>query len=262
MDYLRVTLIIIGVVVVATIIVIDRLRKERIKAKFNHKDDPLLHDDNDPLFATRDEPLDVDAIDSLKSDENLSTDDNIDPLEDEINPEPSSDIQQNDTDDYDNEPEMAEEVIEDEPEDHEETDSESAIEPQVLSLAVIASKESPIEGKTLRELMEESGFVFGDMDIFHRMYQGKAIISIANIQEPGSFDINNLDHFSTPGVMAFLQLPTVIDGTEAVEELISVCERIADRVSGKIITREREPLDDSIKASMRSVGENFSGIND
>jgi cell division protein ZipA len=245
MDSFRVILLIVGLLVVVGIIIFDRLRKEKLKAGYHHYDDPLLNDDNDPLFAKRADPIDEEDLLALKQEYDIHADD--DEMESGFEEEPvvaESDVEtQNDNDD----------VTEDAPAMEKPFDNE----PEIIMLAIITKKESSISGKILRELMEQNDFSYGEMGIFHRLYQGSPVVSIANLQEPGTFDLDNLDDLNSRGIWIFIQLPCTIDGVEAVDELINVARKVADSINATIYNRQKQPLDDALITSIKQIAANY-----
>ena len=76
---------------------------------------------------------------------------------------------------------------------------------------VLAKGGAAFKGPDLLQLLLACDLRFGEMNIFHRYEKanGKGPIqfSVANLVEPGSFDLDNIDEFSTPGVTFFLTLP-------------------------------------------------------
>ncbi len=86
------------------------------------------------------------------------------------------------------------------------------IKPQeVLVVNVLAKGDAAFKGPDLLQLLLACDLRFGEMNIFHRYEKanGKGPIqfSVANLVEPGSFDLDDIDDFSTPGVSFFLALP-------------------------------------------------------
>ena len=82
---------------------------------------------------------------------------------------------------------------------------------EVLIINVIARDESGFKGPALLQNILESGLRFGDMDIFHRHESmagnGEILFSMANAVKPGTFDLDDIDNFSTRAVSFFLGLP-------------------------------------------------------
>ncbi len=69
-------------------------------------------------------------------------------------------------------------------------------------ISVISRDEGGFKGPALLQNILESGLRFGEMDIFHRHESmaghGEVLFSMANAVKPGVFDLDDIDHFSTP----------------------------------------------------------------
>ncbi len=87
-----------------------------------------------------------------------------------------------------------------------------ATEPQeVLIVNVLSKDPQGFKGPDLLQLLLACDLRFGKKNIFHRYEKANAKgaiqFSVANLVEPGSFDLDAIDNFSTPGVSFFLSLP-------------------------------------------------------
>ena len=109
---------------------------------------------------------------------------------------------------------------------------------EVLVLNVIAKDGRVFTGDDLLEVLITSGLKFGDMNIFHKRnsteHQSAIIFSVANMLNPGTFDLNNLDDFTTSGISFFLALPTAINNLDAFEQMLGVAQEIRDTLDGDL----------------------------
>jgi len=114
---------------------------------------------------------------------------------------------------------------------------------EVIVLNVMAKPGRTLMGDDLLHILITSGLKFGDMNIFHRRLGGDAkgpvIFSVANILNPGTFDLNKMHEFSTLGVSLFLALPTPINNLEAFNQMLSVAQQIAAGVDGELRDDQR-----------------------
>lgn len=86
------------------------------------------------------------------------------------------------------------------------------MEPQEVLIVNVLSKDSEgFRGPELLQLLLACDLRFGKKNIFHRYEKanakGAVQFSVANLVEPGVFDLDAIDSFSTPGVTFFLSLP-------------------------------------------------------
>lgn len=82
---------------------------------------------------------------------------------------------------------------------------------EILIIHVVARNEQGFKGPALLQSILESGLRFGAMDIFHRHESmtgnGDKLFSMANALNPGTFDLDDMDLFSTRAVCFFMGLP-------------------------------------------------------
>ncbi len=109
---------------------------------------------------------------------------------------------------------------------------------EVLVLNVTAKDGRVFAGDDLLHILIMSGLKFGDMNIFHKRLskdnQGAVIFSVANMLNPGTFDLNNMDEFTTLGISFFLALPTPINNLDAFEQMLAVAQDIRDTLGGDL----------------------------
>ena len=118
------------------------------------------------------------------------------------------------------------------------THSEELERSEVLVLNVVAKDGRVFAGDDLLEVLITSGLKFGDMNIFHKRlskeHQDMVIYSVANMLNPGTFDLNNMDDFTTLGISFFLALPTAINNLDAFEQMLGVAQEIRDTLDGDL----------------------------
>ena len=115
----------------------------------------------------------------------------------------------------------------------------AAAEPsEVVVLNAMAKSGRLFTGDDLLHVLITSGMKFGDMNIFHRRLggdsKGPVIFSIANILNPGTFDLNRMHEFTTVGVSLFLAMPTSIKNLEAFEQMLGVAQQICSSLDGDL----------------------------
>lgn len=86
------------------------------------------------------------------------------------------------------------------------------IDPQEVLIVNVLSKDTQgFKGPDLLQLLLACDLRFGKKNIFHRYEKANAKgpiqFSVANLVEPGIFDLDAIDDFATPGVSFFLSLP-------------------------------------------------------
>ncbi len=119
------------------------------------------------------------------------------------------------------------------------------IEELIISHTIL-SKGEYFSGKKLFNIIKAAGLSYGEMNIFHFPADDKpetyALFSLANIVEPGTFDLTQVDNFSTPGVSMFMRLPTRIANNEAYDKFIQIAKMITEELNGELCDETRSQL--------------------
>jgi len=117
---------------------------------------------------------------------------------------------------------------------------------EVLIVNVMARKGEFFAGPDLLNAMLSQGLRYGDMDIFHRHEsvdgRGRILFSAANIVVPGTFDLDTMDDFTTPGISLFLSLPIAGDSLSAYNLMVTSAQAIADALQGELKDEQRSVM--------------------
>ena len=107
---------------------------------------------------------------------------------------------------------------------------------ELLVINLIARKGHPFVGEDLVNALRGQGLRYGDMSVFHRLeHTTKAkLFSVANIIEPGTFDLADLDSLSSPGMTFFLQLPGPDHALDAFEDMLKTARNISVELGGEV----------------------------
>lgn len=245
-------------------------------------DDPKAHtaapsDRIEPSFsASRDEDLDDDYDDRQDEDyegEDYERDDH--PYTRALDDDEERDVLAEDESDYDDvrdlNPEEDEGFEDDEyshEEEYDEDDSEEDYEdgePQssttaqnnfaekqpaepeeVLIINVMAHKGEMFNGADLLDIVLQCGMRYGSMDIFHRHSdtkgEGALLFSMANMVKPGTFDLDAMDEFETPGVSLFMTLPINADSMQSFDLMADTARAIAETLNGELKDEQRSVM--------------------
>lgn len=117
---------------------------------------------------------------------------------------------------------------------------------EVLVIHVMARRGELFVGPPLLDAMLAQGLRFGDMDIFHRHEsidgRGKILFSVANMVVPGTFDLEAMDEFESPGISMFLSLPIASDSLEAYNLMAESAQNIAQLLGGELKDENRSVM--------------------
>ena len=127
------------------------------------------------------------------------------------------------------------------------TQAAETLEPEeVIVINVMAQSGYQFHGADLLAVLTEQNLRFGSMDIFHRHKNddgsGEIFFSLANIVKPGTFDLNTMDQFSTPGVSMFMTLPIKGDSVAAFGLMARTAKAIAEEMQGELKDENRSVM--------------------
>ncbi|RUO73344.1 cell division protein ZipA [Idiomarina ramblicola] len=123
------------------------------------------------------------------------------------------------------------------------TDDFETVPEEVIALHV----KGPVQGAVLLQMMTELGCKFGELGIFHRYENtagtGSMIFSVANMFNPGTFDLDNMENFETEGVAFFMALPMKFDGQQAFNMMLNAAKKLATEIpQGQVLDGQRQLL--------------------
>ncbi|WP_017937886.1 cell division protein ZipA [Zestomonas thermotolerans] len=117
---------------------------------------------------------------------------------------------------------------------------------EVLVINVVSRSEEGFSGPALLQNILESGLRFGEMDIFHRHESmagnGEVLFSMANGVKPGTFDLDDIDHFRTRAVSFFLGLPGPRHPKQAFDVMVAAARKLAHELNGELKDDQRSVL--------------------
>jgi len=120
------------------------------------------------------------------------------------------------------------------------------IDPEVFMLNVVARDANGFRGEDILHILLACDLRFGDMNFFHRHEfeagRGAIQFSVANMMQPGVFDIDNMSDFTTPGLVFFLSLPGPEDMMKAYDYMLETAQAVARNLGGDVLDESRSAL--------------------
>ena len=122
----------------------------------------------------------------------------------------------------------------------------SNIQPEVLVLSVVMPQNQIIQGAALLPMLLTLGLKYGEMNIFHRHQDnagtGPITFSLANMMNPGTFDLDSMETYATRGVTLFMMLPNTNNAFEVYQQMLSAAKQISEEFNAKILDDKRNVM--------------------
>ena len=126
-------------------------------------------------------------------------------------------------------------------------------EPEVYVIMVMSTgQEFPMP--LVNQALLGVGLTYSDQGIFVKNdNMGNAFIKVANMLEPGTFPLENLEGYVTPGVALILELPTTVRAPAAMHDLIIMARKISQKLNARLYDMNRHLIKESDLQSMRDA---------
>jgi cell division protein ZipA len=99
------------------------------------------------------------------------------------------------------------------------------------------------------------------MNIFHRFEEGSTEdiqFSVANLVEPGTFDLDALHHFSSPGISFFMTLPGPQHPLQSYDYMVMTAQEVAKHLDGEILDDRKRVVDGALIVERRHSIEHYA----
>lgn len=117
------------------------------------------------------------------------------------------------------------------------------VDPEVFMLNVVARSPQGFRGEDILHILLACDLRFGDMNFFHRHEfeagRGAIQFSVANMMQPGVFDIDNMAEFNTPGLVFFVTLPGPEDMMKAFDYMLETAQAVSRNLGGDVLDESR-----------------------
>lgn len=122
-------------------------------------------------------------------------------------------------------------------------------EPEMtLLLTVIPHQGRMFAGQRIQAVARELDLRLGDNGLLNCYPDAEAedqkrpVFSVGHLREPGTFDTESLKSLSTPGLLMFLRLPGPIEGVAAMELMVAMAGKLADKLGGTVCDDRRNKM--------------------
>ena len=124
----------------------------------------------------------------------------------------------------------------------------------MIAFTILAHESRSFSGLDIKIVLENLGFYYGEMDIFHRLSADSSkqpLFSVSNLIEPGTLKPDELASMVTPGILMFAKFPAPIDSMTLFEELFKTATTVADKLGGVLCDESQQPANQDTIESMR-----------
>lgn len=115
-----------------------------------------------------------------------------------------------------------------------------------IVLHLMASLGEQFAGSALLEVLLDNGLRYGSRKIFHRHEydngSGEVLFSVTNAVNPGTFDLNEMASFSSPGLTIFMILQDSSDPMATFELMLATVDAIKNELGGDLKDADRSAL--------------------
>jgi cell division protein ZipA len=103
-----------------------------------------------------------------------------------------------------------------------------------------------IHGAALLPSLLTLGLKYGEMNIFHRHQDnagnGPVTFSLANMLNPGSFDLDTMETFATQGITLFMMLPNMGNAFEVYEQMLAAAKQLSQEFQAQLLDDKRNVM--------------------
>jgi cell division protein ZipA len=127
---------------------------------------------------------------------------------------------------------------------------------RVIVVYVVAARGQRLVGSQLRAALERHKLRHQDAGIFAAADRdGRTLFKVANVVEPGTFDLATMDTMTTPGVALFMQ-PEAADAQAgsaeaAFKRMIETARALSDEFKGRLLDSQPSPLTQQSEQHLR-----------
>lgn len=135
--------------------------------------------------------------------------------------------------------------------------TETGPESLLIVLNIMSPKGHVFTGEGIHAVMTSAGLTHGEHKIYHYLDNNIAVFSIANAIEPGFFELSKLQTTSTPGLAVFMELPGPVECRKALDTLLEISKRLANALSGELCDENRSILTQQTISHLKEKVENY-----
>ena len=142
-----------------------------------------------------------------------------------------------------------------------EAENDKPAEDDVIAVYVLASSAEPVlKGEKILSASYALHLEHGEKNIFHRFGEAgenssgerELQFSMANIEAPGWFELENMNQLETRGLSFFLQVNLLHNPSAVLDEMLICAHSMSTMLGAKLCNAQRQPLDEAYTTHLRN----------
>ncbi len=116
---------------------------------------------------------------------------------------------------------------------------------KIVAIRMMSSADRGFSAEKLILALRDAGLRHGKFGIFHRSDENdenRSTFSVANLIEPGSFDLTRVKKDFYPGVSIFLRLPGPVNGLDAFDDMLQTSKSLAVKLDAELLDEQGSTL--------------------
>lgn len=131
-----------------------------------------------------------------------------------------------------------------------------------IALTIMGSDDAELGGESILRATDEAGMHLAENGVFHFAVEDahgykQPLLGLANILEPGTFDSTQITSLVTPGLVLYLHLPAPLEARQAFDKLIEVGQQLAEVLDAELCDETRSVLTKQTIGHLREKVEAF-----
>jgi cell division protein ZipA len=116
----------------------------------------------------------------------------------------------------------------------------------LANILILPNSKEGFGGRAIGQVAVRQGMQFGAMNIFHmknvHSVGCRHLFSLANLFQPGEFNLKTLDTFKTQGLILFMIVPCVHNPLKVFDKMVLTAKGFCKILDGRMLDHERRPL--------------------
>ncbi len=134
--------------------------------------------------------------------------------------------------------------------------AEDSDDEKMIVLYLVEKHGDMLSGAEIIDSLKQAGMRYGDMKIFHYYSDldsniSAPVFSMANLVDPGWFDLISIDKTMTPGLSLFMRLPGPIGSIRAFDEMLEVIDKLEQLLPVTLKDKSRNKVSKQMLMHMR-----------